>query len=289
MLSILQFLLGGMLGTLFLFYIKGAVFATSWPFLLVLLVGVIGNEFLKKQYTRVTLQIGFIFFSLFLLLTYLVPYLLGTINQGMFLLSGVLSLVLIFLIYTIVTLRIPKADAGHIKKTVRITVLSIYAGMNLLYFSGAIPPLPLMLHDSGIYHAITRNTDSTYTVLSDIPHTSLLSRLGLFTHKTVFSYDGNPAYAYSAIGSPTAFSISVLHQWQYKNPTSGKWETRAEITVPISGGRASGYRTYSLVRSLQEGSWRVNVKTQSGQTIGRIPFRVKNPTEPVTLETVTLP
>ena len=289
MLSILQFLLGGMLGTLFLFYLKGAVLGASWPFFLVLLIGVIGNEFLKKQYTRVSLQIGFIFFSIFLLLTYLVPYIVGTISPTLFVISGVLSVLVIVGIYFIITLRIAKAEKVSIKKTVRIVVACIYTGMNILYFSGAIPPLPLLLHDSGVFHAIQRNENGTYTATVEPAPSDFLSRLGVYTKKPVFTYDGNPAYVYSAIGSPTSFTISIVHQWQYKNPTSKKWETRAEISVPVSGGRNGGYRTYSLVRSLAEGKWRVNVQTPSGQTIGRIRFHVQQPSSPLSLETITLP
>ncbi len=289
MLSILQFLLGGMLGTLLLFYLKGAVLGASWPFFLVLLVGVVGNEFLKKQYTRVSLQIGFIFFSIFLLLTYLVPYIAGTISPTLFVVSGLLSLLVITGIYFIVTLRITKAEKASIKKTASIVVASIYAGMNILYFSGVIPPLPLLLHDSGVFHAIQRNENGTYTVVTEPARSNFLSRVGIYTPKPLFTYDGNPAYAYSAIGSPTSFNISIVHQWQYKSPVSKKWETRAEITVPVSGGRSEGYRTYSLVRSLSEGNWRVNVQTTNGQTIGRIRFKVQQPNGPLPLETVTLP
>ena len=288
MLSILQFLLGGMLGTLLLFYLKGSVLATSWPFFAILLVGVIGNEFLKKQYTRISLQIGFIYFSIFLLLIYFVPFVLGSIGPSLFLLSGAASLVTITGVFYIITLNIAKIDKLHIQKNVRIVVMSIYIGMNVLYFSGIIPPLPLVLQDSGIYHSITRNSNQTYTAISESAPSSFFSRIGIFKKKPVFSYDGNPAYAYSAIASPTSFSISTVHQWQYKNPTSGKWETRAEIAVPISGGRAEGFRTYSLVRSLTEGQWRVNVKTRNGQTIGRIPFRVQSTTLPIEYVETTL-
>lgn len=289
MLSLLQFLLGGMLGTLFLFYLKGAVIGASWPFFIILLAGVIGNEFLKKQYTRVSLQIGFIYFSIFLLLTYFIPYVVGTINPTLFVFSGVVSLAIATLIYFIVTSRITTTEKKNIRQAVRVVVLSIYAIMNVLYFSGAIPPLPLLLHDSGVYHAVTRNPNGTYTVLTEPTTETFFSRLGIFKKTPLFTYDGNPAYAYSAVGSPSSFAISVIHQWQYKNPVSKKWETRAEIATPVSGGRANGYRTYSIVRSLNTGEWRVNVRTTNGQTIGRMRFQVQQAGTPVELLSQTLP
>jgi hypothetical protein len=46
--------------------------------------------------------------------------------------------------------------------------------------------------------------------------------------------------------------------------------------LPITGGREEGYRLYSLKQSVTPGLWRVKVMTISGQTLGKINFRVEN-------------
>ncbi|HEV7424102.1 MAG TPA: DUF2914 domain-containing protein, partial [Candidatus Paceibacterota bacterium] len=46
------------------------------------------------------------------------------------------------------------------------------------------------------------------------------------------------------------------------------------ISLPVIGGRDGGFRTYSSRSNLAEGKWRVNVKTELGQTIGHVRFNI---------------
>jgi hypothetical protein len=285
-LSILQFLLGGMLGTLLMFYMKGAVFAVAWPFFLVLTAGIIGNEFLKKHYKRVSLQIGFIFFGVFLLMIYLVPMMAGNISQFLFIVSGIMSLIVITGIYYVITFSLQKTERYKVRTHVRIVILSMYILLNGMYFSGAIPPLPLMIPNSGIFHMIQRSPSGVYTAQRE-PRRTLL--FGLIQKRQTLTLTGNLVYAYSAVRSPVSFQIRIVHQWQYYNSSTGTWETRAEIATPVTGGRSGGYRTYSQMRIASEGKWRVNIKTTTGQTIGRIRFIATSSTPITIFETVTLP
>src|SRR3989344_746768 len=49
-LLLLQFAFGGLFSGFFIFYTRSATLAASWPFLLILLALLIGNEVLKKRY-----------------------------------------------------------------------------------------------------------------------------------------------------------------------------------------------------------------------------------------------
>jgi hypothetical protein len=48
------------------------------------------------------------------------------------------------------------------------------------------------------------------------------------------------------------------------------------LSFNITGGREAGYRGYSSKSSVNFGKWRVITKTETGQSLGRTSFRVKN-------------
>ena len=57
-----------------------------------------------------------------------------------------------------------------------------------------------------------------------------------------------------------------------KSPT----ETRREVRA-IAGGREGGYRGYTIKQRVMPGDWRVDVETPEGRIIGRVSFRVEEP------------
>jgi len=42
----------------------------------------------------------------------------------------------------------------------------------------------------------------------------------------------------------------------------------------VVGGRDNGYRGYTFKRHVQPGRWRVEVRTETGRLLGRIPFEL---------------
>ena len=92
---------------------------------------------------------------------------------------------------------------------------------------------------------------------------------------------------YTAIFAPSGLSVTVLHEWQYWNDREDAWVTAETVPFYIVGGRDGGYRGYSVKSGLEPGSWRVNVITQYGQTIGRVSFQVVDVPSPVAIQEVT--
>jgi hypothetical protein len=77
-------------------------------------------------------------------------------------------------------------------------------------------------------------------------------------------------------------NLNIIHEWQYYDEVQKKWITDFVIKLPVIGGRDSGFRTYSERSDLATGKWRVNIKTEQGQTIGSLRFNVLSvSTEPV--------
>jgi hypothetical protein len=76
--------------------------------------------------------------------------------------------------------------------------------------------------------------------------------------------------AYTAVYAPSGLHQPIAHVWS----RNGALLARIPLS-PVLGGRAEGFRTYSVIRNLKPplaGRYTVDVVTASGQLIGRLRF-----------------
>lgn len=269
--NVLQFLFGGILSVFLVFYFRSADLSTSWPFILLLALAFWANESFKRRFVRLTFQVSLLFLSIFSTAIYVLPVIMHRIGSDVFLYSGFLSLVLIFL-FLLSLSWVSKEKFRNSRNYIYLCVLGIYVSINFLYFTNLIPPLPISLEDSGIYYSITRGDNGDY--LAKYKYVGLISHI-LFYPK-VSNTTENSFYAYSAVFSPTNFDTSIFHQWQYYDEEKKMWLEQSMVPLKIVGGREGGFRTYSTYVDPSPGKWRVNVITTSGQVVGRIRFEVIN-------------
>lgn len=265
--NILQFFFGGLLSTFLVFYFRSGTIATSWPFFLILAAAFIANESLKKHYTRLAFQISLFFLSIYLFAIYIVPVLVHSIGPWIFIVSGVASIIFLWL-FLLILRRFADDKFKKGRQTLRLSIAGILVGMNLLYFFNLIPPIPLSLKDAGIYQEFTVNGPGNYTVGYEDQGFFGFLELSPTIHITA----GTPLYAYSAIFSPASFSTNIVHEWQFYNASTSAWTTRGKIDLAVTGGADGGYRTFSLENNLTPGKWRVKVETTRGQVIGQLDF-----------------
>ncbi len=265
---VLQYSFGSLFSAFALFYSASGSLGASWPFIAALAFLMAGNEIFKQQYARPFLQISAYFFSLFAFANWAVPYILRDLGPAIFLLSGLLSIAVIALFVYV----LQRAASAVKEETPRIVagVAAIFAAMNILYFSNIIPPIPLVLRAVGVYHNVGRTGDS-YQVLAEGR-----SRGALFSlpQKFAVTPENKTAYVFSSVFSPSGLNIEVVHEWQKWDSYAGKWITTDSPSFSLAGGRNQGYRGYSWKTNIQQGLWRVNVKTAHGQLIGRTSFSV---------------
>jgi len=267
--TVLQFAFGTLIGTFVIFYFRSASLAVSWPFMFILVLALIANEHLKKHYDRLSFQISFLFFSLYLFSIFIVPIFLHQIGPAIFLLSGLVSLVLLRFFFFVFN-KFSKKKFQSQKTPLRFSIATIFILINVLYFTNLMPPIPLSLKDGGVYHSVVRDVDGNYVVgLEDYGWKGLIT---LYPDFHLVSDKG--VYAYSAIFSPAYFNTDITHEWQHLDSATGKWVTEGEIGLSVAGGRDRGYRTYSTRADLADGHWRVNVLTSTGQVLGRLRFNV---------------
>ena len=183
----------------------------------------------------------------------------------MFIVSGFASLAVLALFMRFMWLFIPEVVKRERTRVAR-SVAVIFAVFNVLYFLNLIPPLPLSLKEAGVYHAVTK-VGTEYRLSAE--QQSWFAEL--FSYNTVFhTTAGQNAYVYSAVFAPSGLSTVIYHEWQQYDVASNSWLTVTTQSFPINGGRDGGYRGYSVKSNLAPGKWRVNVKTQYGQLVGRV-------------------
>lgn len=279
--NILQFFFGGLLSVFLVFYFRSTTLSVTWPFLLILVIAFIANERLKREQSLMGFQIALFYLSIVSFSIFLTPLFLHSIGTTTFLLSIVGSFI-VMMIFLKILRSIAKDRYERQKHFVWLAIFGISITITVLYAGNLIPPIPLSLKDAGLYHSVEKNSAGDYVLGGE--H---IGWKGFFNIYDGFhEVAGDPVFAYSAIFSPGALNITIIHEWQFYNETTKAWETRGSVTLSVLGGRDQGFRTYSEQTNLEAGKWRVNVKTTSGAIIGRIYGRIIPVTTEPTLSSV---
>ncbi len=278
-----QFALGGFWSGFVIFYGRSAVFSASWPFMLVLLAIFLANEYFSKYHERLVFTSILFFFALYSYAVFAVPIYTGKLGALSFIESGavaVAAFALFALLLRLVGKDRFKADLRRIR-TGAIIVLLVF---NISYFTNILPPLPLAAKAAGVYHGVWRVPGAYLASTED--QSWEVRYLGLAP--TLHVVSGESLYAYTSVFAPTTLTTTIVHRWQWYDPVAKKWITKAAVTYPIVGGRDGGYKGYSAALVTVEGSWRVDVETDDGRLIARLPFTVVQSQLPPVETTITL-
>jgi hypothetical protein len=253
-----QFTFGALLSTSLLFYWFSGALSVSWPVIGTAALLMVSNEVCRAFFTKPRVQVAIFSFVLFSIATAFAAYYFNSISSEVFLIGGSASAAVA--LFFVAILR----RATGIKERLWPMVAGVFLVMNALYIANLIPPIPLSLREAGMYYKITGDyqlegpTESgldKFLPSQDIPYVP-----------------GQPLYAYSAIYAPVDLTTTIVHEWEWYNETTKRWETKDRLSFALRGGRQEGYRGYSVKRSLSPGKWRVSVETESGQVLGRIGF-----------------
>jgi hypothetical protein len=278
-----QFALGGLLSGFLVFYSRSAVFAASWPFLLLLAAVLIGNEIFRRYRERLVFTALLFFFLLYSYAIFVVPVLLGRIGSFTFAVSGLLAIV-VFVLFARLLRRLGRERFRQTRLRLYGGAFAILGLMNLFYFTDVLPPLPLALANAGAYHAVKR-TGNVYTAAAEPSSASW----GLNIAKPVLHLaPGESVSVYGAVFAPIKLSTRIAHRWQWYDPVRRRWVTQSVVSYAISGGREGGYRGYTVKTKPKPGSWRVDIDTIDGRLIGRIAFDIENVPTPVTTTQTTI-
>lgn len=270
----IQFLLGGLFSAYTIFYSQSASFTTTAVFFGLLVVLLVGNEFLHDRLSSLKLLVSLYALVAFCFLTFFLPVLTGIMNWIMVVLGAVLSLALALRVLELVYQRQTSRSRMEAVKA-GLPAVIVVAVLVAFYFLNWIPPVPLSLKLGGIYRQVEK-VDGAYHLTFEKPAWYQVMKRS----DNPFHGDG-PAYCFTAVFAPVDLKTTVYHRWQYRMAAPSQsakpsdFSTTDHIPIRISGGREGGYRGYTSKQHVSPGEWRVDVETEDGRVIGRVRFRVE--------------
>ena len=271
-----QFALGCLLSGFCVFYIRSASLTSSWPFLLAMVGIFVANEYMRRYHARLVFVALLFFLSLYSYAILLVPLVVQRIGRVPFLLSGVLAVAVFFLFMRLLA-RLGHERYRGARKQVLVGMVAITVLLNAAYFLKVLPPLPLVLTDAGVYHAVERVRDGFLASAEDEPP----EWEALFgTFPIMHIQPQARIYIYNSIFAPRGLQTIIVHNWQRRDPGTGAWISQQRVEVNIVGGREGGYRWYTYKTAPQPGQWQVDIETRDGRRIGRVRFAVEDQAVP---------
>ena len=281
-----QFALGGLWSGFLVFYSRSASLTASWLFLGTLVAFLVGNEIFRKYHSRLVFAALLLFFAAYSYAVFTVPLVTRTIGKLTFLTSGAIAIVGFLLFLRLLSL-LGRKRLSQARWKILGGAAAIAAGMNLFYYAGVLPPLPLALTKIGIFHSV-KHTGGNYEATAEATTPfNWLSALG-FTAPVMHVTEGEPLSLYSSIFAPVRLTTRITHRWEWYDARTRHWLSQSVVSFPISGGRDRGYRAYTIKSHPRPGDWRVDVETEDGRLIGRLKFTVVESATPVATTNVAL-
>lgn len=276
---IMQYSFGGLLSGMLIFYGRSGEWLVSWPFLLVIVTVIVGNELIEKRSNRLVYQLGLYFTGLMSYVVLMIPVVIKEMGDGVFMVSGLIAGLLMIGVVFVLFWIIPPLITIN-KRRIVITLGSIYVGFNSLYFIGIIPPIPLSLSKLEIGQAIERLPGLGYKITTE--EQAWYTQLP-FIHETIQPQTGQ-IICFARVFAPIRLETDIYHRWEYKD-SANKWQEYARIKYPIAGVNDNGYGGYTYITNFHAGVWRCSVETKRGQVLGRTTFQVQVDGAPLPLVT----
>ncbi len=257
-----HFMLGGLLRSYTVFFIKSGGTNGSIAFLVLLTLILLANELPMVQNRGTLVRTILWALALSCFLTYLIPRLMHNLGPMIFTLSVGLAAVLILVAYFFMRARVTPEIRT---KLFLWPGLATLAGYLMLYHLALIPPVPLMLARFDVVH-IMQKTEKNWVLFRAPQEKKLWSR-------QVFPLrPGDKAVVAFKLVAPPLFVEELRVRWQWKTPQG--WRETDAIAVKIQGGRKDGFRGTTEKSHLWPADWRVLLETKAGREIGRLRFHV---------------
>lgn len=276
----LHFFLGGLLSPYTLFYFKSASGLTAFLFLSGVFGLLVANELPRFRARGPVVRVALYSFCVTSYFAYLLPVLLGYYSGTLFMAAAGLSCAA-----TLVLTLLARWWSGDRRSTLRhvaLPGLGVQVLLLGLYLLKAIPPVPLSMLASGIYHGVEvvkgpRGKD--YRLLHERSEWKLWER----GDQDFRARPGDRVYFFASVFAPTSFKpqragdrgTRLVIRWYHDDPEKGWTEFHAYDDLYLEqGGRERGFRTFAYVTNPKPGDWRVSMETEDGREIGRLSFTV---------------
>lgn len=278
---VMQYSFGGLLSGMLIFYGRSGDWLASAPYLLLIISVILGNEFVSKRSDRLLYHLTLYFVGIFSYIVLVVPVITGLIGDSIFILSGLIALFIVTVVVQFLYRIVPRFMTLNTRRII-ITIGTIYAVFNALYFTNIIPPIPLSLTELSIVHSAEKlPSGQGYRLVYE--NQTWLAGLPFFP-SVIHPTEASIA-CFARVFAPTKMETEIFHRWEYKD-ANGIWQERFRFGYRIAGTNEKGYRGYTILENFTPGLWRCSVENKRGQVLGRTVVQIEKTGSPQGLRTV---
>ncbi len=269
----IHFFYGSLLSSYTLFFFKSASGLTAFLFLVAMFGLMVANELPNFRQIGPVVRVALFSTCTGMYFAYLLPILIGRANFWVFLLAQVLAGGCVFGVMKLLR-RWNILDQLQVLRQIALPGFSMLAALLFLYLVRVLPPVPLAVQFSGIYHAVEKQ-GSAYAL-------SYQPKWWKFWHKGDQDFSARPgdkAYYFFSIFAPKGFATYKVNvRYYYDHPQKG-WTNVSTVPLTINNkGIERGYRTFAYTSNPKPGDWRAVVETEDGHEISRLSFSVEEDT-----------
>jgi hypothetical protein len=233
------------------------------------------NEVPRARNAGYRMRVALYAFCVLSFLSYFIPIIVGRINQWIFLLSLLLSLLLSGAIVWRMTRWLePDADRVAERRKMLVPAAGVLVFIGALYVLRLIPPVPLSVQFQGIYHDVRRDSRGYSLIYADPPSGARWRR----DSRPFERRAGDRLHYFVRVFAPSGFRHSVVIRWDVFDPARGSWMTTDRVLIEVVGGREDGFRGWVMKSNFMPGRWRVTAETEDGRGLATLTFRVEEDT-----------
>jgi hypothetical protein len=266
----LHFIYGGLLSAYVIFYFKSSTFSRSAFFLGLVVVLMFANEMPQVKRYGSRMRLGLYAFCVVSYLNYLLPVVIGRMGSWVFALALLLSGAAVGALVHKISLLEP--DPRQARRVLGWSPAIVLALIALFYVNKWIPPVPLSVQYSGIYHHIEKQGEHYALTGTKWPWYQFWRS----DDRPFLSRPGDTIYFFARIFGPRHFREQVYLHLSYQAPGTKRFMTSDRIPLSIYGGRGEGFRGYATKANYQPGRWRMDIETSDRRPLGEVVFEVRN-------------
>ncbi|MCP3061001.1 DUF2914 domain-containing protein [Myxococcus sp. K38C18041901] len=280
----IHFFFGSLLSVFMLLLFKSTSGFTPYLFVIGMFALLVANELPLFRKMGPVVRVSLLSLCVTMYFACLLPVVIGRIGFWVFLLAMALGCASMYGLMRLMARWRP--DMHYLVRNVAVPGFGVQVALLACYLVGIIPPIPLAVQYSGIFHDVKRVSPGVYQLTS-------VDDSVWFKPWTWFGPDfvirpGDKPYYFFRIFAPKNFApYKVRVRWFYDHPEKG-WTTNGSgfVANVSSNGTDGGYRYYATTSNLKPGNWRVVLETEDGHEINRLSFTAgaDTRTEPRELE-----
>ncbi|XXF79884.1 DUF2914 domain-containing protein [Myxococcaceae bacterium GXIMD 01537] len=270
----LHFLFGSLMSTFTLFFFKSASGVTALIFLVTMFGLMVANELPRFRALGPVVRVGLFSLCVTAYFGYVLPVLLGRMGFWVFLLAVVLGSASLF--GMIHVLRKWRADEAALRWRVAVPGFGVQGALLLLYVLKVIPPVPLAVQYSGIYHDV-KGEKTAYGREYHLSHERKWWKFWQRGDQDFLAREGDKAWYFFSVFAPKGFEQYKLRvRWYRDDPQKGWTEHGSGTPLSIANsGNEWGFRSYAYASNPRPGDWRAVLETDDGHEINRMSFSVE--------------